>query len=104
MPKQRKRIVFCDCLDCVSRKNDPYPSDAALAASEAAARQQPPPKALLIVGSGLVQTRGGDMAGPMNTLDEIRLPHLDQLVREGHTGLLASRSQRPGEAVAWASW
>lgn len=128
MPKQRQRIVFCDCLDC-AESEAPRATDVPTAlspAGEAAARQDPPPKCLLVVLSGALQPAapgggggavgGGESAAASTAaaageggtvLDSLRLPHLDRAARAGCQGLLVVRegsaaepgAARPGAAA-----
>lgn len=97
MPRQRQRIVFCDCFDCIDRPEQSELTDAELSACEAVARQEPPPKGLLIVGTGLLQRAADD--GVVN-VDDFVLPHLNRVVKEGALGMLALRPQPEGERHA----
>jgi hypothetical protein len=56
MPKQRQRIVFCDCLDCLEAPARATDVPSALSpAGEAAVRQDPPPKSLVLLLTGALQ-------------------------------------------------
>ncbi|GIL76579.1 hypothetical protein Vretimale_19502 [Volvox reticuliferus] len=97
MPRQRQRIVFCDCYDCRDRPNVLLNREQ-LDASNVVARQEPPPKALLLFATGLVVSADGE-----TNLDSCTLPHLNLVVREGNLGLLAVRHADglgPGPAVS----
>lgn len=94
MPKQRQRIVFCDCLDC---QEQPASSDVAAhlsPLSEAAAKQEPPPKCLLLVACGCMQPPPEGGAG--TSLDACSLPHLNKCTREGQLTLLTLRKEPSG--------
>ncbi|PNH06482.1 hypothetical protein TSOC_007171 [Tetrabaena socialis] len=93
MPRQRQRIVYCDCFDCVDRPEQPSLTPAQLDAATAVARQEPPPKALLLYASGLLLESDG-----ATTLDACTLPHCNLLVREGNLGLLAVRRAAGSDA------
>ncbi|KAI8470765.1 MAG: hypothetical protein J3K34DRAFT_508772 [Monoraphidium minutum] len=110
MPKQRQRVVFCDCLDCADpdagRATD-VPT-ALSPAGEAAARQDPPPKCLLILLTGALRPAGGGArsgggAASAAALDGLRLPHLDRAARGGCQSLLALRdggAEGPHESLS----
>ncbi len=88
MPRQRQRIVFCDCYDCVDRPQQPSLSSEQLDAATAVARQEPPPKALIIYATGMVSSSDG-----LTNLEACTLPHCDMVVRDGNLGMLAVRKQ-----------
>lgn len=92
MPRQRQRIVFCDCYDCVDRPATATLSPEGLKAAEAVARQEPPPKGLVILASGFLVHQEGQL-----NLDACTLPHLNRLVHEGNLGFLASRQGATGK-------
>lgn len=98
MPRQRQRIVFCDCYDCVDRPATSSLSEDGLKAAEAVARQEPPPKGLIILASGFLLHQEGQL-----NLDACTLPHLNRLVHEGSLGFLASREADTGAACALRS-
>lgn len=81
MPRPRRRIVVCDCRDCLELPNS---------TGEAAARQEPPPSCLLLAVSGLHLSIQGDRIA---ALDDLHLPHLDALAREGSCGMLSVKRQ-----------
>ncbi|GLC56441.1 hypothetical protein PLESTB_001105100 [Pleodorina starrii] len=86
MPRQRQRIVFCDCFDCRDRPEVSLTPEQ-LDAATAVARQEPPPKALLLYATGFVVAADG-----ATNLDACTLPHCNLVVREGNLGLLAVRA------------
>lgn len=94
MPRPRKRVVTCDCWDClgvIPRISDSQTPFNEL--GEAAARQEPPPTCLLLVLTGLSlgsQCSNGEFT--KSPLEGAEYPHLDALAREGCSGLLAVRN------------
>jgi hypothetical protein len=108
MPKQRQRIVFCDCLDCaVDDAQLQRPTDVSTAlspAGEAAARQDPPPKSLIILLTGALQPvtassgaagldsiGGGGRDAAVGRLEAGGAPGLAPAPRPGATALDALR-------------
>ena len=91
-PRNRQRIVFCDCVDCVDRPQAEY-SIEQLSIADAVARQLPPPKAIILFGSGLLDEWEGS-----TNLDASSFPHLDRIVKDGSLGILALEAYT-GEAV-----
>lgn len=92
MPRQRQRVVFCDCYDCVDRPAQASLSEDGLKAAVAVARQEPPPKGLLVVASGFLRYEDKQV-----NLDACTLPHLNHLVNEGNLGFLSSRQGCTGK-------
>lgn len=100
MPQPRQRIVFCDCLDCVTQPPTADIASSASPANEAAAKQEPPPKCLLLVLSGVLLPRQHESddtaaaAGSTATvLDNLSLPHLNRAVAQGNLCLLTLRAE-----------
>ncbi|GFR47016.1 hypothetical protein Agub_g8700, partial [Astrephomene gubernaculifera] len=91
MPRQRQRIVYCDCFDCRDRPQEEALTPEQLDAATAVARQEPPPKALVLYATGIVQASNGT-----TNLDSCTLPHCNLIVREGNLGLLAVRKAQEG--------
>lgn len=84
MPRSRlrQRIVFCDCRDCVDVLNQPLDY-----AWERAARQTPPPRSLVLLLEGF--NSGTRNEGYCCSLDELALPHFDNVSRRGVTSCAA---------------
>lgn len=80
----RKRIISepCDCLDC----RDLLPVSPTICS--AIARQQPPPKCLIIYLSDCYES--SKTLNPA-TCPTAQLPHMDKIVEQGCSGLLAVR-------------
>lgn len=74
--KQRQRIVFCDCRDCVDVVQGPIDYSW-----EAAARQLPPPRSLMLLMEGL--NSDASTPGTCCRVDEVGLPHFDNVARKG---------------------
>lgn len=74
--KQRQRIVFCDCRDCVDVNQGPLDYSW-----EAAARQLPPPRSLVLLLEGF--NADASIAGTCCRVDEVDLPHFDNVARKG---------------------
>lgn len=80
MPRSRprQRIVFCDCRDCVDVSTQPVDYEW-----ERAARQLPPPRSLLLLLEGFNGDPGTELSSC--SLDELVLPHFDNVARRGVT-------------------
>jgi hypothetical protein len=76
--RPRQRIVICDCRDCEDFTSQPLDY-----AWERAARQLPPPRSLVLLLEGF----NSDASSEYNTcsLDELVLPHFDNVARKGVT-------------------
>lgn len=94
MPKagRRRRIVFCDCLDCQD-----IPATPDLYAWEAAAKQAPPPRSLVICLEGFNAAPPQGAPDACCSLDVLHLPHFDNVARHGVTFCAA---QRRGAALS----
>jgi len=79
MPRKRQPKEPCDCLEC----RDVFPSDDIL--GTAVARQQPPPKCLIFYVPSCLET--SNVEEPPS-----ELPHVNSIVQQGISGLLALRS------------
>lgn len=95
---QRRRIVFCDCLDCEQQQPGDLPSTSS-PAGEAAARQEPPPKCLVVVLSGALRD-GGPISGSSSSSSDVSLPHLHRAAAQGGLCLLTVREGTAGEEEA----
>jgi hypothetical protein len=63
-PRERVRIVTCDCFDCREPGDGgPELSAEQLSAATAVARQDPPPKALVLLLTGVVLPGDGSAGG-----------------------------------------
>lgn len=90
MPRttKRQRIVFCDCLDCADIVDTPNDHGA----WEAAAKQLPPPRSLLLLLEGFnAASEAETTCEQLCTIDQIALPHFDNVARHGVSFCLASR-------------
>jgi hypothetical protein len=89
MPKQRQRIVFCDCLDCLEAPARPTDVPSALPpAGEAAARQDPPPKSLVLLLTGALRPLppGGASARGGSNAEGVDAPEQQQAGASGGGG------------------
>ena len=89
MPRKRSLREPCDCLDC----KDLLPVSTTL--SSAIARQQPPPKCLVLYLADCFHSRDSQ---PPATCSTAQLPHVDKIVDQGSSGLLAMREGQPLES------
>lgn len=81
--KLRRRIVLCDCRDCVDVNQGPIDYTW-----EPAARQLPPPRSLIVLLEGF----NADPATSSTCcrIDEVTLPHFDNVARKGVTFSVAT--------------
>ena len=88
MPRanKRQRIVTCDCKECAEVTNSPDDYEW-----EAAAKQLPPPRSLLLLLEGFNSAPSVASAALCCTLEEVTLPHLDTIARQGVTFCAAIR-------------
>lgn len=80
--KQRRRIVICDCRDCVDVAQGPIDYFW-----EPAARQLPPPRSLILLLEGF--NANPSTSSTCCRVDEVNLPHFDNVARKGVTFCVA---------------
>ena len=88
-PRPRPQREPCDCLDCSDRVTSSTVGPQS--GKGGPARQDPPPKSLLVYVANAACTLPDGSAA----LAEAETPHLDAVVRDGYSGLLAFQPVSP---------